>query len=120
MKNLKNIIIRIKNYFGIQGTYSWALKQMKEGAFIKSDKLKTGYSLFYDFECNSLMVANGYQWVEIKSNVFASEYIHKLFLIDNFYISTSKQLMIQNTPVIKNLKLSWSEYFGITQNIFNI
>jgi len=115
---MKKLIIKIKNLLSIQGTYSWAIKQMKEGAFIKSDKLKTGYSLFYDYECNSLMLAKGYMNQKIEDCIFAEEKVYKLLLIEDFYVTTLKRNVLVKTNFIRNTNFSWIVYYNLTNEAF--
>jgi len=116
--NMKKFIVKIKNKFGIHGTYKWALKQMKEGAFIKSDKLKTGYMIFYDYEYNSLMVGRGYFGKDLEAFIFADEFLYQLMEIDNFYITAIKKISLKETTLVKRRDTFFSDDFKITSNAF--
>lgn len=115
---MKKLIIKIKNYLHLRGTYNWALKQMKEGAFIKSDNLKCGYMLFYDYEYNSVMVGVGSFNILITAFVFADECLYKLQNIDSFYVTATKKITLKGTPIVRNIEASFKDYYTVTRDSF--
>jgi len=111
------ILNYFKNKFKLEGSYSWALVQMKEGFIIRSESLSYNKSLFYDYEYNKVMI-NVEALHEINSYVFANEFLYKLEKISNFYVSTDKKFAFTARKHIKHIDASFKEYFNITKTLF--
>jgi len=112
--------IIIKNALCLRGTYKWAFKRMLSGDIIKSDMLKCGYSLAYDYEFGSIVIYRGFFGNTIYISLFADEFEYLLKNIDNWYVATNKKIQASNeTKYIDFRKiLKHKSYYIRTNEIF--
>lgn len=96
----------------MNGTFNWALKQMKEGAYIRSEStLNLGYFLYYDYIINSIIVAEGTFERTVNCYVFATEYEYRLKQTSDFYVTSTKVVHLRDTEFIEHFEESFQTGF---------
>jgi len=112
---MKKIIVKIKNFLRFKGTYNWALEEMSKGGVIKScNHFSNGYCIFYYYEINSLMVLNA----NCKAFPLCNEKEYKLNLIDDFYVTTLKIYLYNDSSFVKNMNAERKETLNESNNLF--